>query len=213
MQIWKNTILSVKETGPGANSDANFNLKADFPALAVLILNSFSAVPVCPSGYRYAGQDLPFNTSQADPRNAQESSARGGTYYYEEIDRTDFYSCYKMVSDEPTDFVTANAHCMRDEAQLASFESEEEMLRVRDLFQLDFQPKDVEVVAGKQARALPQGIDFLTSAMYFDEVQNWFWLGSSECQEITRVLGMRRYFAREESLSPSIAVSVTQQPR
>ena len=50
---------------------------------------------VCPTGYRYAGDDaiIPKNNETIDPRHQQ--MERGG-YYVEEVDRTDMYSCYKV---------------------------------------------------------------------------------------------------------------------
>jgi len=154
-----------------------FVLLALVPALAA----ASSSTNLCPSGYYYAGEDIYeyANTTAPDPRNEGndvDSLSRSGTYYIEEVDRSDMYSCYKLVS-EPADWVSAMAACTSEEAQLASFETDIEMERVRDLFQQDFQPKAVPVSEGN--KALPRGVDFLTSGMFFDEVQNWYWTASN----------------------------------
>ena len=92
-----------------------------------------------------------------------------------------FCTPYLQAVDKPMDWISAMNYCWQDEAQLASMESTDEMFRVRKLFQAHFQPK-VDPVGS----TLPTGADLLTSGMFFEEIQNWFWTGSSE-SHMTRV--------------------------
>ena len=47
-------------------------------------------------------------------------------------------------------------------------------------YKADFEPKIAALEEPEGKDALPRGLDFLTSGMFFDEVQNWFWVAASE---------------------------------
>lgn len=83
-------------------------------------------------------------------------------------------SQFKAV-EEPMDWISAMNYCWQEEAQLASMETMDEMIRVRRIYQNNFQPK-----VDPAGSTLPTGADLLTSGMYFEEIQNWFWTGSSK---------------------------------
>jgi len=119
-----------------------------FYILAVLLPAAVLAEEhLCPDGYTYLGEDLPVTSPMAK------------SWVYEEVDRTDVYSCYKLVYDDKSNWLDSTHKCWDDEAQLVSLEVQAEMPRVADL------------------RKNSGDLSILTSAMRFSD--GWYWVGSN----------------------------------
>lgn len=102
---------------------------------------------LCPDGYTYLGDDL------APPPNSK-------SWVYEEVDRTQVYSCYKLMYDDKSNWLDSTHKCWDEEAQLVSLEVSDEMPRVAGL------------------RKNSGALNILTSAMRFSD--GWYWVGTNQ---------------------------------
>merc|ERR1712117_213653 len=132
----------------GTDCDSEISAMKAFYILAVLLPAAVLAEEhLCPDGYTYLGEDLPVTSLMAK------------SWVYEEVDRTDVYSCYKLVYDDKSNWLASTHKCWDDEAQLVSLEVQAEMPRVADL------------------RKNSGDLSILTSAMRFSD--GWYWVGSN----------------------------------
>jgi hypothetical protein len=120
---------------------------------------------VCPEGYRYYGDDVELRGSE-----------------YTEVDRTPVYSCYKIVTHEKRNWLSANAKCNDDDAQLLSIEYPREAMVIQE--------KYYEMIKNDHDHDHDDGdhdddrskkpVSFFTSGMKFPDSRQWFWIGASE---------------------------------
>jgi hypothetical protein len=119
-----------------------------------------SSTRLCPTGYRYAGEDTPPDVNTRD-------------VYYKEVHRTPVYSCYKLVPAATT-WLSAMHACWDDDAQLVSFEDVQEMQRVTRAF-FGYNSDDDKKPDGSEKLHM----DALTSGMFFEDKNQWYWIGAN----------------------------------
>jgi len=120
---------------------------------------------LCPDGYHYAGEDTPKNHTEGNLT---------GVAWEEKLHTTDPYSCYKIVEQElnrnisKVPFEMSFNHlvdvCGDDKAKPVALEDLEEADRLINLL--------IE-------RGFEGSVSFLTSGMFFNDVNQWIWLGSN----------------------------------
>ena len=114
---------------------------------------------LCPTGYFYSGDDTP-----ASPNALKE---------YWPIDESPKYSCYKVISDvsginDGLQKCYTSTIADKMEARVVIFEDSKEVERV---FKYIFKNHLVDSM---------NNANLLTSAMYFEDVKEWLYLGTSE---------------------------------
>ena len=114
---------------------------------------------LCPNGYFYAGDDTSTSI------NALEG--------YRPIDESPKYSCYKVIPNvsginEGLQKCYTSTIADKMEARVIIFEDSEEVQRV------------LKYIFREQSEANENNVTMLTSAMYFEDVKKWVYLGTSK---------------------------------
>lgn len=105
---------------------------------------------MCPKHYIYIGDDEPIAQSETKD------------ILYDEADRSPTYSCYRIITDEPKDFLQAAFACEEDNGHLISLDNNFELQRLTN----KFVDKD------------DSNLTILLSALFIQE--KWVWMGSSK---------------------------------
>jgi len=102
-------------------------------------------------------------------------------YWTEEVARSPVYSCYKLLSLEQHGFNEALTACNDLKADLVSLEDTQEVNRV-------IKRPELNVTE-----------EFVTSALFFADVQKWIWLGSNQTEVVFDVAATKNS-TREQCL-------------
>jgi len=115
-------------------------------------INYVKSARKCPKGFTYAGEDT-----------RHEIAGMLGSSYWttQEVARSPVYSCYRVLSEELGGFNEALAACDAHDAHLVALEDEQEIERV------------IKYVPDARHQ-------LTTSALYFQDVEKWIWLGSNQ---------------------------------
>jgi len=92
----------------------------------------------------------------------------GSSYWTEEVGRSPVYSCYKLYDKKQDGFNEALTACNDLQADLVSLEDKQELHRIFKRPELNHS-------------------EFVTSAMFFADVQKWIWLGSNQTEVVFNV--------------------------